>query len=284
MGSSSEFGWRYIDSKGETVIPNFYCLEAGKFKEGLARIAFFNGPNKYYEKDGLYGYIDKSGKTVIAPAYVDAKDFSDGLAPVKIKNTYGYIDKKGTVVCPFIYGQAESFHEGFAYVKKSQYNQTYVDTNFKEIWSSDLRQYKENDYPQIGYLRIILDHLPKEVVQDPSLFFFCALPYKIEDRKVFVEQNKKAFPPPHIQPPLECAIERESELYCHTINHWNGEYMVHVAHVVTNLKRYYFSIVRIRDGKIEPLSKEIPFDVNDSNINTTIRVDLKPEQMPDGPQ
>lgn len=44
---------------------------------------------------GECGYIDKTGREVIAPKYDDAISFQDGLAPVKLNRRWGYIDKTG---------------------------------------------------------------------------------------------------------------------------------------------------------------------------------------------
>ena len=75
-----------------------------EFHEGLARVL----------KDGLYGYIDKTGEEVIRCQFEDANDFHEGLAAVKKDEKWGYIDKTGKEVirCQFFY--AYNFHEGIA--------------------------------------------------------------------------------------------------------------------------------------------------------------------------
>ena len=49
--------------------------EVGDFREGLAQV----------EKDGKWGFIDKSGKVGIEPQFDDAEPFSEGLAKVRRK-------------------------------------------------------------------------------------------------------------------------------------------------------------------------------------------------------
>ena len=47
---------------------------------------------------GAFGFIDKTGKIVIPPQFFDARNFSEGLAAVKIGTAWGFIDKKGVMV------------------------------------------------------------------------------------------------------------------------------------------------------------------------------------------
>lgn len=53
---------------------------------------------------------------VIAPQYEAAGLFDDGLAPVKQNGKWGYIDKTGKTVIPFQYDIAGLFNEGYAIV------------------------------------------------------------------------------------------------------------------------------------------------------------------------
>lgn len=49
-------------------------------------------------QNGMYGYIDRTGKVVIHPKFDEARDFSEGLARVEMNSKWGYIDKKGKFV------------------------------------------------------------------------------------------------------------------------------------------------------------------------------------------
>ncbi|MDE6675496.1 MAG: WG repeat-containing protein, partial [Acetatifactor sp.] len=64
------------------------CDSISSFREGLA----------YFFRDGLYGYMDQSGKVVIPPAYDDAGYFYDGLASVRKGGFFGLVDKDGREV------------------------------------------------------------------------------------------------------------------------------------------------------------------------------------------
>jgi WG containing repeat len=84
--------------------------ECYDFSEGLAAVKLGN----------KWGYIDKSGKTVIQQQFDEAEPFSEGLAAVKVLQSNitkaGYIDKEGKIVIPLNYQDhaAFSFHEGLA--------------------------------------------------------------------------------------------------------------------------------------------------------------------------
>ena len=71
------------------------------FYEGLA----------YVEKDGKYGFIDKTGKEIIPCIYDYVSYFNEGLSKVKKDGKYGFIDKTGKVVIPCIYDDDVSFFD-----------------------------------------------------------------------------------------------------------------------------------------------------------------------------
>ena len=85
------------------------------------------GPLYLYERDDLYGYMDRQGYIVIGPQYRIAKQFREGLAGVVRMdgNTFeyvDYIDNQGrTVISDNRFhaskpGWFDSFHEGIAIV------------------------------------------------------------------------------------------------------------------------------------------------------------------------
>lgn len=95
-----------IDKTGRVVIrPQFNLAKDGaspyfmvldyykqaapwRFSEGLAAV----------HRGGLWGYIDKTGKFVIAPRFRKAHSFAGGLALVLVGDRVGYIDKSGKFV------------------------------------------------------------------------------------------------------------------------------------------------------------------------------------------
>jgi hypothetical protein len=104
----------FIDRQGKPVInigrlaSDFHVeasgLEAREFHEGLAAVGTgrWAGPPSYNDNssrwEGLWGYIDRSGKLVIKPQYHFADDFSEGLAGVVTNRQYGFINRKGEMV------------------------------------------------------------------------------------------------------------------------------------------------------------------------------------------
>ena len=126
----------YIDRSGEFVIkPQF--LDGTRFHDSVARVVA-EGPCMFLG-DGpcpdfrvlprsaktdsqvpscRFTFIDKSGKVISAIRYDGAKDFSEGLAAVRIGSDWGYIDKTTAIVIPPRFDEAEPFSNGLARVKK----------------------------------------------------------------------------------------------------------------------------------------------------------------------
>jgi len=71
----------------------------------------------YYGELDKVGYIDKEGDFVIEPKFDDAKDFYEGLAPVKVGRKWGYIDKTGEFVIEPQFDNADIFSSGVAAVQ-----------------------------------------------------------------------------------------------------------------------------------------------------------------------
>lgn len=66
------------------------------------------------EKNGKTGYIDATGKVVIAPRFEAGWPFSEGMAPVQVGGDWGYIDETGRIVIEPVFFSAGSFREGIA--------------------------------------------------------------------------------------------------------------------------------------------------------------------------
>jgi hypothetical protein len=124
----------YIDRTGDFVIqPRF--LFGTAFREGMAWVilkgpcAYFGpGPCPDFRMLGQKGrrggpackfaLIDKSGSIITRERYDHAKDFSEGLAPVRVKEKWGYIDKAGRMVIAPKFAEAEPFSDGLARVNQ----------------------------------------------------------------------------------------------------------------------------------------------------------------------
>lgn len=106
-------GGAFIDKAGKEVIneKDFSWLAYtglqphNKFSEGLLAIPFHDLVT--YQYNPKYGYIDKSGQTIIPAKYDEAYPFVNGLAAVRIGDwetgKWGLIDKTGREVVPIKY-------------------------------------------------------------------------------------------------------------------------------------------------------------------------------------
>ena len=64
----------------------------------------------------IFGYIDKTGKTIIKPQFLSAGSFSEGLAAARLNGSYGYIDQSGQFAINPRFDLAYAFHNGIAKV------------------------------------------------------------------------------------------------------------------------------------------------------------------------
>jgi hypothetical protein len=84
-----------------------------------------------------WGYIDKTGKTVINPQFYTATDFSEGLATVNTGSLCGYIDKTGTMVISPQFDAANDFSDGLArvWIRSENTGKTgYIDHTGAYVW------------------------------------------------------------------------------------------------------------------------------------------------------
>ena len=112
VGTNYHCDHGYIDKTGKLVIPFLPYTVACAFAEGMAAVK---------DENDKWGYIDKTGKLVVPCRYDYARDFSEGMASVAVKDAeghsvWGFIDKTGNEVIPIQYGGAGSFHEGMVAV------------------------------------------------------------------------------------------------------------------------------------------------------------------------
>ena len=117
--------WGFMNTKGELVIP-FKYDNVRAFSNGYAPVALDSIVTASGEKTPLWGYIDKSGKEVIAPVYTAvSSSVGEGLFPVSVSDpfnkdprmiTWGYVNSLGKLVIPYRFNRAYSFSEGIALV------------------------------------------------------------------------------------------------------------------------------------------------------------------------
>ncbi len=78
---------------------------------------FSQGLSAVKNDEGKWGYISTTGELVIPYQYDEANSFSDGLALIRTEGLYGYIDKENNAVIPPTYTEAYPFSENLACIK-----------------------------------------------------------------------------------------------------------------------------------------------------------------------
>lgn len=139
----SEEGWLFIDKAGTKLEGLSGFEDATSFNEGLAAV-MVSGKRRFITHDGKkqfdrefvhatdfsqglaavqeeenakFGFIDRTGRDVVKPAFEDAKAFSEGLAAVCLDGRWGYIDTSGQLHIANHYPLfAHEFREGLAVV------------------------------------------------------------------------------------------------------------------------------------------------------------------------
>jgi len=132
----------YLDRTGKRIpTPVDYGPKSNSFSEGLVPLSI----------KGKWGFMDRTGKLSIEPQFEDAENFSEGLAPVKVRSAdtvwcpadasgnrtgstmmYGYVDKTGKLVIPAAFNSAEPFSEGVAAVRKCD-QASFIDKTGKTV-------------------------------------------------------------------------------------------------------------------------------------------------------
>lgn len=111
-----------IDLKGNAVAKLDSTIKVETdFKEGMAIVS------STIDNVEPYGFIDRNGYIVIPCQYRDVslQGFCDGLVSVKNRNNkYGYIDKTGKTIISFVFDSATDFYHGKAVV--SYHNNYYI--------------------------------------------------------------------------------------------------------------------------------------------------------------
>lgn len=102
--------WAFMNDKGEVAVPN--CDEIRYFHNGMAMISDVADRDSELK---LYGFINKKGKLIVPKEYIDATDYSEGLAWVMNRDKRGYVDTLGRMVIQWdTTGFGSSFFEGMA--------------------------------------------------------------------------------------------------------------------------------------------------------------------------
>jgi hypothetical protein len=106
-----KYGFKDID--GNIIVkPQFTAAHLNfSVREGLVGVAIGG------KDDTLWGFIDRSGKWVIRPAYQEVRPFHDGLAAVKVNDKWGYIDTKERLIIEPLFDAAYMFIDGLGKIQ-----------------------------------------------------------------------------------------------------------------------------------------------------------------------
>ncbi len=123
------------NAAGQIIVPAKYVV-IEKFREGLAPVTAVGEKVEYGGEeaviDGKWGYIDLTGKEVIAPKYDEASGFVNGVAIVTLNNKEALISKTGKEIIPFKYDQISEFYDGLSIVKNNKLY-GFIDNTGKEV-------------------------------------------------------------------------------------------------------------------------------------------------------
>jgi len=100
----------YVDGKNNIIVRRIYDDGDKYFQDNRAAV----------QKNDLWGFINKTGREIVALEYYQARSFSNGRACVKgISDLFGYLDKDGKIVIDLEFEEASDFNKhGEARVKK----------------------------------------------------------------------------------------------------------------------------------------------------------------------
>jgi hypothetical protein len=195
--------WGFIDESGRVVIDfqfgsvgeDFTGGHALVFREGreviidrtghetfagnIAGYRLSEGLVTIVDASGRYGYATADGQIAVAPRFLAAAPFSEGLAAARTDTGWGYIDPTGSFViaADARFFRAERFSEGLAFVANADEEGSYIDRSGKVViplgqqtgqpFSEGLAAVLENAFlPHVGYI----DKSGREVIARRFLY------------------------------------------------------------------------------------------------------------------
>ena len=140
-------GWGYISKDGRFAIPPQF-VGAQTFAEDLAAVYVGGGIDfgsknagldrigKEY-RNGLWGFINRHGEFVVAPQFVGAQAFSEGLAAVAYgsedEKHWGFIDRTGNFVIKPRFRLPRPFENNIAAVLADKLDLVYINNKGKQL-------------------------------------------------------------------------------------------------------------------------------------------------------
>lgn len=103
--------WGFLDRDGDWAVAPQYAAYA---VEPTTQQVFFDGVAAVQDPSGLWGAIDRTGRTVAPFEYESLSVFSEGAAAARRGGRYGLIDAAGQTLLPFVYDRLTPLSEGRA--------------------------------------------------------------------------------------------------------------------------------------------------------------------------
>lgn len=100
ISASVDGAWNLYRTDGTPALKEFSARNLDCWLGGLIA---------YQDESGLWGFVDRKGKTVIEPQFQEARSFSGGLAAVSDGNQWGFINEKGTLAIDYQFQDAGYF-------------------------------------------------------------------------------------------------------------------------------------------------------------------------------
>jgi hypothetical protein len=98
----------------KTDFPDYPFLSTLEQEQSLLNTSLFP-----FKRDGRYGFMDRTGASVIDPQFDQLGFYYEGLATAVKDERFGYVDKLGSVVVPFRFESASDFEGGRAIVQEN---------------------------------------------------------------------------------------------------------------------------------------------------------------------
>lgn len=121
--------WAFMNDSGAIAVP--LADDIRLFNEGMSMLIDVVDQETEMR---LYGFIDKNGKMAVQKNYLDATDFSEGLAWVMNREERGYINKNGKFVIKWdTTGFGSVFSEGLAAISDTSDRFGFIDKTGKLV-------------------------------------------------------------------------------------------------------------------------------------------------------
>lgn len=143
------------DNSNSSIIDKSGKVIAANLGPGTGMYRFFNNRARCRSLDGMYGYMDATGKRVIPPTFDAADDFSENVAIVSKEGFYGLIDTNGKFLIEPEYSFVFNLGDGFYKVQDRSGQTGVVDKSGKVIIA---REYDDVFHLQKNYFMVEKDY------------------------------------------------------------------------------------------------------------------------------